>query len=143
MQMHARPHHTINMAPTVKKTHHMTLRKKTWLRSRNEQNKGDLDLQKWLGSLGVEFHWPGYQFMGPGTRLKDRLRSGQFGINRLDRLALIHDIRYSRAKTLKEKHRADREMIASIDEFNSLGDQTWTEWTVGKILRAKVALNIW
>lgn len=77
--------------------------------------------------------------MGPGTKLKHRLRSGQSGVNRLDQLALIHDIRYTRATSLKAKHRADRAMIAEINKFKN---QTWTEWTVGKILEAKVALNI-
>lgn len=120
----------------------MKLRHRSKLRSRNSKKGWDFDLQKWLNSLGMEFHWPGYQFMGPGTRLKQRLRNGQTGVNRLDRLALIHDLRYARAKNLKDKHTADRKMIASIDQFKKEGTQSWTEWTVGQILKVKVAWKI-
>ena len=28
---------------------------------------GKLDVQKLLAKTGKEFHWPGYQYMGPGT----------------------------------------------------------------------------
>ena len=56
-----------------------------------------LDVQKWLAKTGIEFHWPGYQYMGPGTHLEKRLKRGDPGINRLDRIAKQHDIDYSRA----------------------------------------------
>ena len=35
-----------------------------------------VDVQKWLGKTGIEFHWPGYQYMGPGTHLEKRLKRG-------------------------------------------------------------------
>ena len=57
-----------------------------------------LDVQKWLAKTGIEFHWPGYQYMGPGTHLEKRLKRGDPGINRLDRIAKQHDIDYSRAR---------------------------------------------
>ena len=58
-----------------------------------------LDVQKWLAKTGIEFHWPGYQYMGPGTHLEKRLKRGDPGINRLDRIAKQHDIDYSRARS--------------------------------------------
>ena len=51
----------------------------------------------------MEFHWPGYQYMGPGTHLEKRLARGDPGINRLDRIAKAHDIDYGKAKDLKDK----------------------------------------
>ena len=36
---------------------------------------GALDIQKALAKTGLEFHWPGYQYMGPGTHLEKRLRA--------------------------------------------------------------------
>ena len=65
------------------------------------------DLQKWLAKTGIEFHWPGYQYMGPGTHLAERLKRGDPGKSRLDRLVKQHDIDYSRAKTLQDKWKAD------------------------------------
>jgi len=76
-----------------------------------------LDIQKWLGKIGIEFHWPGYQYMGPGTKLKKRLKRGDPGINRLDKIAKQHDIDYSKAKNLRDKWKADTKMIESISKL--------------------------
>ena len=45
-----------------------------------------MDVQKWIAKTGKEFHWPGYQYMGPGTHLAKRLKRGDPGINRLDQI---------------------------------------------------------
>ena len=70
---------------------------------RRSQRWGKLfDVQKLLTQTGMEFHWPGYQYMGPGTHLEKRLARGDPGINRLDRIAKAHDIDYGKAKDLKD-----------------------------------------
>ena len=52
-------------------------------RRRRSQRGGKLfDVQHLLNKTGIEFHWPGYQYMGPGTHLKKRLARGDPGINR-------------------------------------------------------------
>ena len=109
-------------------------------RRRRRQRGRGLDIQKWLVKTGLEFHWPGYQYMGPGTHLQKRLKRGDLGINRLDRIAKQHDINYSRAKTLRDKHAADRKMIKAIDRFG--GRKTTTEKIVKKIMQAKVKLKM-
>ena len=96
-------------------------------------------MQKLLGKTGVEFHWPGYQFMGPGTHLEKRLARGDKGINRLDRLAKQHDIDYSKAKNLRDKWQADRKMIKGIDGFKK---KNKTESIVKNIMKAKVKLKL-
>ena len=58
------------------------------------------DVQKLLTKTGIEFYWPGYQYIGPGTHLEKRLASGDPGINRLDRIAKGNDIDYGKAKDL-------------------------------------------
>ena len=50
-------------------------------------------------------------FAGPGTHLEKRLKRGYRGVNRLDKIAGIHDIDYSKAKNLKDKWKADDKMI--------------------------------
>jgi len=104
-------------------------------RSTRRQRGYGIDIQKWLGKTGIEFHWPGYQYMGPGTKLKKRLARGDPGINRLDRLAKQHDIDYSRAKNLQDKWKADTKMIQAID--NLPRRKTTTERIVKKIMQAK------
>ena len=109
-------------------------------RRRRRQRGRGLDIQKWLGKTGLEFHWPGYQYMGQDTHLKKRLKRGDPGINRLDRIAKQDDIDYSRAKTLRDKHAADRKMIKAIDRFG--GRKTTKEKIVQKIMQAKVKLKM-
>ena len=67
-------------------------------RQKKRQRGSGVDVQKWIGKTGREFHWPGYQYMGPGTHLKTRLARGDPGINRLDKIAKQHDINYSRQR---------------------------------------------
>ena len=62
------------------------------------------------------------------------------GINRLDRIAKRHDIDYSKARHLKDKHRADRTMIARINKLP--GRKTRTEGIVKKVMQAKVELGV-
>ncbi|CAH3149089.1 unnamed protein product [Pocillopora meandrina] len=107
---------------------------------RKRQRGGKFDIQKWISKLGVEFHWPGYQYMGPGTKLAKRLKRGDPGINRLDRLAKQHDIDYSKAKSLADKHIADRKMVAGIDKFP--GKKSLTEQIVKRIMQAKLKTKL-
>ena len=107
---------------------------------RTKQRGGKVDLQKALAKTGIEFHWPGYQYMGPGTKLEKRLKRGDPGINRLDRISKTHDIDYSKARSLKEKHKADRKMIASIAKLP--GKKTKTERVVKNIMKAKLKLGV-
>ena len=88
----------------------------------------------------MEFHWPGYQYMGPGTHLKKGLAREDPGINRLDRIAKAHDIDYDKARNLQDKWVADRKMIAKIDQLP--GRKTLTERIVKKIMKAKLRLGM-
>ena len=114
--------------------------RKRSLNKKKKQGGYGLDIQKWISKSGREWHWPGYQYMGPGTHLKKRLKRGDPGINRLDRIAKQHDIDYSRVKTLKDKHVADRKMICAIGHLP--GRKTLTEHVVKKIMQAKTRLNL-
>ena len=109
-------------------------------RKRPTQRGWGVDVQKWLGKTGIEFHWPGYQYMGPGTHLEKRLKRGDKGINRLDRIAKQHDIDYSHAKNLQDKWKADTQMIKAIDCLP--GKETMMERVVKKIMHAKKRLKL-
>ena len=114
-------------------------RAKASAKSKPKKRRG-FDIQKMLGKTGIEFHWPGYQYMGPGTKLKKRLKRGDPGINRLDRIAKQHDIDYSRAQNLQDKWKADTKMIKAIDKL--LGNKTMTERIVKRIMQAKKRLKL-
>ena len=108
-------------------------------RSIKQRGRG-VDIQKWLGKTGIEFHWPGYQYMGPGTKLAMRLKRGDPAINRLDKIAKQHDIDYSHAKNLRDKWKADTKMIKAIDKLP--GSKTMTEKIVKRIMQAKKKLKL-
>ena len=109
-------------------------------RRRRRQRGTGLDIQKWPGKTGIEFYWPGYQYMRPGTHLKKRLARGDPGINRLDRISKQHDIDYSKAKNLRDKWKADAKMIKSIESLP--GSKTMTERIVRRIMQAKKRLKL-
>ena len=83
---------------------------------------------------------PGFNFAGPGTHLEKRLKRGDKGINRLDEIARIHDIAYSKAKNLQDKWKADDKMIQAITKLP--GKKTKTERLVKKIMQAKRRLKL-
>ncbi|XP_074034178.1 uncharacterized protein isoform X2 [Leptinotarsa decemlineata] len=61
-----------------------------------------------INKLPFELHLPGYQFCGPGTKLKKRLERGDTGVNPLDEYCKDHDIAYSQSDSLKDRHKADQ-----------------------------------
>ena len=107
---------------------------------RPKQRGSGFDLQKLLGKTGIEFHWPGYQYMGPGTRLAEQLKRGDPGINRLDRIAKQQDIYYSRAKNLRDKWKADEKMVKAIEHLP--GHHAMTERIVKRIMQTKKTLKL-
>jgi len=72
--------------------------------------------------------------------LEKRLKRGDPGINRLDRIAKQHDIDYSRARNHQDKLKADDKMIRAIQTLP--GKKTWTEAIVKKIMQAKRKLKL-
>ena len=44
--------------------------------------------------INTEFHLPGYNYCGPGTKVVTRILKGDKGINELDEACRIHDIEY-------------------------------------------------
>ena len=98
-------------------------------KTKRKQRGRGIDIQKVLSKFG-ELHWPGCQYLGPGTKLKQRLARGDPGRNRLDRIAKQHDIDYSKAKVIQDKWKADAKMIKAIDRLP--GKKTWTEAIVKK-----------
>ena len=57
-----------------------------------------------INKLPFEAHLPTYNFCGPGTKLQERLKRGDRGINQLDEACKVHDIAYSRSKDLEARH---------------------------------------
>ena len=88
----------------------------------------------------MEFHIPLYRFAGPGTKLAKRLKRGDKPKNRLDRIAMHHEIAYSKANNLQDKWKPDDIIIKAIDHLP--GKKIMTEKVVKKIMQANRKLKL-
>ena len=64
-----------------------------------------------IEKIPAELHIPGYSYCGPNTRLRERLKRGDRGINALDKKCLEHDIAYAQSKEPERRLKADRVLI--------------------------------
>ena len=60
-----------------------------------------------LNNLPFELHAPGFNYLGPGTKLEERFAKGVKPSNPTNEAAMHHDIFYSQHKHVKERHKAD------------------------------------
>ena len=95
-----------------------------------------------------EKHLPSYNYLGPGTRLDIRLnennipKSGEEPINAIDHLAYIHDLAYQNSNNIKDRHRADQEMINGLKQLKNLSiPQKLIRQLIIKIFQAKIKLG--
>lgn len=56
-------------------------------------------------------------YIGPGTDLVSRLKSGAEPVSESDRVAQAHDIRYGKAKNASDVRAADLRMVKKLDEL--------------------------
>ena len=69
-------------------------------------------------SSGIEWHVPGYQFLGPGTKFREREARGERGINALDNLAYHHDKAYNTNPAYSlGRLQADKTMINKTEQL--------------------------
>lgn len=68
-------------------------------------------------SFTGEYHVPGYQYLGPGTRYADRQRLGIVPINDLDRIAMYHDRGY--AETSEEGMARTRAIGRAVQDIGA------------------------
>ena len=77
-----------------------------------------------IDALPIELHLPGYQYCGPGTRLRERLARGDPGINQLDQACKVHDIAYSKYTDSANRARADKELATVAWKRVKAGDSS-------------------
>ncbi|KAI8117968.1 hypothetical protein CVS40_10308 [Lucilia cuprina] len=99
-----------------------------------------------INKLPFELHLPGYQFCGPGTKLKERLERGDKGINLLDSACREHDIAYSLSKDLNKRHQADQILAEKAWQRVKSKDSTFKEranaWFVTNAMKTKVKFGL-
>lgn len=121
-----------------------SVNKKPPSRKRNVRGSGLIGsiLNKAIDALPIELHLPGgYRYCGPGTRLQERLKRGDPGINGLDEACKEHDIAYSLHKDNFNRNLADQRLADSawrrVKSSNaSLGERA-AAWAVTTAMKAK------
>lgn len=98
-------------------------------------------INKSIDLLPIELHLPGYQYCGPGTRLSERLRRGDAGVNKLDAACKEHDIAYSKYSDSANRAKADAQLAERAWERVKSNDASLGEkaaaWAVTNIMKAK------
>ena len=111
------------------------------------QRRGKGLVNSIINKLPVELHIPGYQYCGPGTKLKERLARGDSGINPLDAACKEHDIAYSKNRdNLVARHAADRVLTERAWKRVLAKDAGLSEkaaaWGVANTMKAKTKLGM-
>ena len=110
-------------------------------------HKGRGLVNKFINNLPFELHLPGYQYCGPGTKLQQRLRRGDPGINPLDAACKEHDIAYSKnrenveARNVADKILAERAWQRVLAKDANLSEKA-AAYTVTNIMKAKSKLGM-
>lgn len=111
-----------------------------------QQQWGNGILDKTLFAIPYELHVPGYQFCGPNTKLEERLKRGDTGINGLDTACKYHDIAYAQSNDLKMRHEADKVLAKRALERFHAKNSSWKEKMVALgvagAMKAKVKLGM-
>jgi hypothetical protein len=95
-------------------------------------------LNSLINKSPFELHAPGYNFLGPGTKLEERLAKGIEPRNKLDALAREHDIFYSKHSSLADRHTADKVLQLGATErirarSASPGERFWATVTAASM----------
>lgn len=80
-----------------------------------------------INHLPFEMHLPGYQYCGPGTKLNERLKRGDPGINELDKACKWHDIAYDLYPEDHNRNLADLILIQKANQRISSNDASYNE----------------
>lgn len=95
-----------------------------------------------IDNLPIELHLPGYNFCGPGTKLKKRLARGDKGINLLDEACKQHDIAYTNFSSRDDRNKADIELMKQaknrLRSPNTSKGEKVASWLVNKTMKAKI-----
>lgn len=98
-----------------------------------------------INLLPFEMHLPGYQYCGPGTKLKKRLKRGDPGINKLDKACRLHDMAYDMYPKSNDRRLADEMLMEkaigrSMAKDASFGEKT-AALSVAGLIKAKTAVG--
>lgn len=84
-------------------------------------------------------HLPGYEFAGPFTNTREKLRRNIAPRNRVDAFCLQHDLDYEVASTREERHAADRQLLNNI---NAIENPSFCERAGRVVIKVCIGLKL-
>lgn len=118
---------------------------KSGIKTKRRGRSGRGILNSTINKLPFEMHLPGYQFCGPGTKLKERLKAGQKGINELDQACRTHDIAYENSANLENRRVADKLLSEKawkqVKSKNARFGEKLAALTVAGLMKTKSAIG--
>ena len=113
------------------------------------QNGGSL-LNKAINNLPFEMHLPGYNFLGPGTKLKKRLnpdltpKKWSKSVNRVDKAAYYHDLCYLKNDDTTTRNAVcDKNMLKELKGiYNPTLRERLDKSIVSKLIGTKVKFGM-
>jgi len=82
-------------------------------------------------------------YAGPNTRNISRMKKGQIGTNRIDSLAMLHDLNYTLFKDKEHRRDADRQLINQINNLDNLSlNELIYSWLIKNTFKAKLKLGL-
>lgn len=98
-------------------------------------------INKAIDKLPFEAHLKGFNYCGPGTRLKERLARGDQGINPLDEACKLHDIAYAKFSDSDNRRVADKELAerawARVKSNDAKFGEKAAAWFVTNAMKVK------
>lgn len=111
-------------------------------RSRLLRQTGSGIVNSLINRLPIELHIPGYQYCGPGTKVRKRVKRGDQGVNPLDAACKKHDLAYlDNLDNLDARHKADYDLEQSawkrVQSKDASASEKGAAWLVTNIMKAK------
>ena len=76
-------------------------------------------------------------FMGPGTKVLQRIERGDPPRTEVDKISRAHDLRYTLAQSMEDIRDADNRMISKVDEAQAQGKDATQNIVLANAIRAK------
>ena len=77
------------------------------------------DIVDVIGNTIGEVHFPGSNYLGPGTKFVERINKKSMPVDRVDEAAMHHDLAYHMHKDKKSRHEADRKLLKDVDQIEN------------------------
>ena len=109
----------------------------------SKSTKSGGDIVEPIGKYVGEVHPFGDNYLGPGTKFKERIQRGDKPKDRVDEAAMHHDLAYHIYKDKEKRHEADRKLLQDLDQINNPSFKERIKRGIAKpVIKSKLYLGL-